>query len=115
MQHADQCRLCRLFSPMEVDIVQVGGDNIPVTDGMQQSQYCQQPFIRKFPNMKGVPNAIDRDREICGRGIQIWSLGDVFPEEHDMFRNLRSSLVPVLTKMEDTSLARQHCGGWERG
>ena len=100
---------------MEVDIVQVGGDNIPVTDGMQQSQYGQHPFIRKFPNMKGVPNAIDRDREICGRGIQIQSLGDVFPEEHDMFRNLRSSLVPVLTKMEDTSLARQYCGGWERG
>ena len=55
---------------MELDIVQVGGDNIPVTDGMQQSQYCQDPFIRKFPNIKGATNAIDRDREIIRCGVQ---------------------------------------------
>ena len=35
---------------------------------------------------------------------RVLETGDVFPEEHDMFRNLRSSLVPVLTKMEDPSL-----------
>ena len=95
---------------MELDIVQVGGDNIPVTDGMQQSQYCQDPFIRKFPNIKGATNAIDRDREIFGCGIQ--SLDEVFPEEYDMCQNTRSCLVPVLRseqRLRIPHLAPRYC------
>ena len=90
---------------MELDIVQVGGDNIPVTDGMQQSQYCQDPFIRKFPNIKGATNAIDRDREIFGCGIQ--SLEEFFPEDYDMCQNTRSSLVPVLNSGQELRIPHQ--------